>query len=45
MNVGDLIEVLQEYSSDTEVYILEHDGNFCVPAVEYDESNQFVVMW
>lgn len=44
MTVADLIEILQEYSSDTEIYILERDGDFCVPAVEYDEANQSVVM-
>ena len=44
MTVADLIEILQEYPSDTEVYI-ESEGDFCEPAVEYDDSNQSIAIW
>lgn len=44
MTVEDLIEILQEYPSDTEVYI-EDKGDFCEPAVEYDDSKQFITIW
>lgn len=46
MTVGDLIEILQEYPSDTEVYIEgEGKGDFCEPAVEYDDSKQSIIIW
>ena len=44
MRVEDLIEILQEYPSDTEVYI-ESEGNFCEPVVEYDDSKQSITIW
>ena len=44
MTVEDLIEILQEYPSDTEVY-KESEGNFCEPAVEYDDSKQSITIW
>lgn len=44
MTVGDLIEILQEYPSDTEVFI-ESEGHSCEPAVEYDDSKQSIIIW
>lgn len=44
MTVGDLIEILQEYPLDTEVYI-ESEGDFYEPAVEYDDSKQSIIIW
>ena len=44
MTVEDLIEILQEYPSDEEIYI-ESEGHFCEPAVEYDDSKQSIIIW
>ena len=44
MTVGNLIEILQEYPLDTEVFV-ESEGDFCEPTVEYDDSNQSIAIW
>ena len=44
MTVEDLIEILQEHPSDTEIYV-ECEGKFCEPAVEYDDSKQSIIIW
>lgn len=44
MTVEDLIEILQEYPSDTEIFV-ESESHFCEPAVEYDDSKQSIIIW
>lgn len=44
MTVGDLIEILQQYPLDTEVFV-DCEGDFCEPAVDYDDSKQSIAIW
>lgn len=44
MTVEDLIEILQEYPLDTEVFV-DCKGDFYEPAVEYDDSKQSIIIW
>ena len=44
MTVGDLIEILQEYPLDTEVFV-DCEGDFSIPEIDYDQLNNSIAIW
>ena len=44
MTVRDLIEILQEYPLDTEVFV-ECEGDFSTPEIDYDQLNNSIAIW
>ena len=44
MTVGDLIEILQQYPLDTEVFV-DCEGDDCKPDISYNSSEHSIVIW
>ena len=44
MTVGDLIRILEQYPSDTEVFV-DCEGADCKPDISYNSSEHSIVIW
>ena len=44
MTVEDLIRILEQYPSDTKVFV-ECEGDFSTPEIDYDQLNNSIAIW
>ena len=44
MTVRDLIRILEQYPSDTEVFV-DCEGDDCKPDISYNSSEHSIVLW